>query len=234
MAYKALLADADGTLFDFHRGEREAITHTFTRFGIACTEENLALYRRANEAEWKRLEKGETTQQRLRTERFETFLRESGLKGDAEALSECFVESLGRQRFPLPGARAFLERISAKMPVILVTNGIARVQRSRFLNCELTPYLSGVVISEEVGQAKPHPAMVEEALRMAGIGDRRLAVLMGDSVTADIGAAKRAGVDSILFTNGAEPPVGHGATYAARTYTDAESVILGGASCLLP
>ena len=43
MPCRVLLADADGTLFDFHRGEAVAISETYRRFGIADTPENLAV-----------------------------------------------------------------------------------------------------------------------------------------------------------------------------------------------
>ena len=44
--------------------------------------------------------------------------------------------------------------------------------------------------------------------------------------TADIAAANAAGVESILFTEGKEPPEGHGATYVARTYREALDILL--------
>ena len=211
MPLRVLLADADGTLFDFHRGEAVAIGETFRRFGIPATPGNLATYSRVNRAQWLRLERGETTQQRLRVDRFTEFLRETRLDGDARALCDCFVELLGQQRYILPGAEDFCRAVSARMPIFLITNGISQIQRSRFGDCALTPYLSGMVISEEVGHAKPHPAMLYRALEMA---------------TADIAAANAAGIHSILFTEGQEPPEGHGATWVARTYQEALDILL--------
>ena len=82
-----------------------------------------------------------------------------------------------------------------------------------------------MVISEEVGHAKPHPAMLYQALEMAGCAPQE-AIVMGDSVTADIAAANAAGVESILFTEGKEPPEGHGATYVARNYREALDILL--------
>ena len=159
MSLRVLLADADGTLFDFHRGEAVAIGETFRRFGIPDTPGNLEIYSRVNHAQWLRLERGETTQERLRVDRFTDFLRETGLEGDAQALCDCYVELLGRQRYILSGAKEFCRAVSARMPIYLITNGISQIQRSRFGDCAITPYLSGMVISEEVGHAKPHPAM---------------------------------------------------------------------------
>lgn len=225
MSFRVLLADADGTLFDFARGEAVAIGETLRRFGLPDDAQTIALYARANDAQWKRLERGETTPERVRIDRFVDFLAQGGFEGDAHALCEDYVERLGRQRWVLPGAVALCRAVSARMPIYLVTNGIARVQRSRLHGCEIEPYLTGVVISEEVGAPKPDPRMLLEALRRAGCGPEE-AVLLGDSVTADIAAANRAGIASILFTGGRPAPEGHGATWTANTLEEACEYIL--------
>ena len=212
MKYRVLLADADGTLFDFHKGEAIAIADTFRHFGIPATPENIALYSEANDAQWKKLERGETTQAKLRVDRFVEFLRLTGLEGDPQALSEEYMQRLGQQRWPLPYSVELCREVSRHMPIYLVTNGIARIQRSRF-------------ISEEVGRAKPDPAMIFEGLRRAG-AEKEQAVLLGDSITADIGAANNAGIDSILFTGGKPAPENHGATWAVETLEEALGLIL--------
>lgn len=226
MKYRVLLADADGTLFDFHKGEAVAIAGTFERFGIAVTEENIAAYSRANDAEWKKLERGETTQKKLRLDRFVNFLNDIGFEADPQAMCDDYVHRLGQQRWPFAYAEELCRRVSRHMPIYLVTNGIAQVQRSRFGDCTLTPYVQGMVISEEVGASKPDPAMLLEALRQAGNIPVAQAILLGDSVTADIAAANNAGVSSILFTNGREAPLNHGATWAVKTLEEACELIL--------
>ncbi len=226
MRYDVLLSDADGTLFDFKAGEKNAIAAAFSAFGIPNTPENAALYHRVNDEQWKLLEQGKTTQQKLRVDRFRIFLEMTGYHADPQEMSACFVEQLGRQRILLEGAEDFCRRISQRMPIYLITNGIAAVQRSRFTGCVLSPYIAGLVISEEVGHAKPHPAMIHKAMELAGVTDPRRAVVLGDSITADIGAAVNAGVDSILFTNGGEAPMGHGASFVAGSYAEAEALIL--------
>jgi len=225
MKYRILLADADGTLFDFHKGEAIAIANTFTHFGFPVTEENIRLYSQANDAQWKKLERGETMQKQLRVDRFVEFLNLTGLQGDPEALSEEYMIRLGQQRWPLDGAVELCREVSRHMPIYLVTNGIARIQRNRLSDCVISPYVTDIVISEEVGKAKPDPAMLHEALRRAGLGIED-AVLLGDSVTADIAAANNAGIDSILITNGREAPENHGATWAVKTLEEATKWIL--------
>lgn len=223
MKYRVLLSDADNTLFDFDRGERQAIRQTFQSFGIPDTDENSRLYARHNLRQWKRLEAGETTQARLTVERFETFLQEIGSAADAVAMSVFYERRLMEQRFLMPGALAFCQQVSAAMPIYLVTNGIARVQHSRFDSSELRPCFAQILISEEVGFAKPDPRMLWRALQLAGIQPQQ-AVLLGDSVSADIQAARNAGIDSILLT--ATPDDPQGATYAVQNLEQAQRLIL--------
>lgn len=226
MKYQVLLCDLDDTLFDFHAGEAIAIRQTFAHFDIPATERNINAYLHANTVQWKMLERGETTQEKLRVDRFANFLKDVGLSHDANALSEDYILTLGAQCIPLTGAVELCEAVSQHMPIYLVTNGIARIQRSRIQGSPIEPYITGLIISEEVGRAKPDPAMVHEALRQAGVTDVRRAVMLGDSFTSDIGAAKNAGVDSILYTRGRKAPPGHGATYVASTLKKACSIIL--------
>lgn len=226
MKYQVLLCDLDDTLFDFHAGEAVAIRETFAHFDIPATEENISAYLCANTQQWKMLERGETTQDRLRVDRFANFLADVGIRRDANAMSEDYILTLGAQRIPLPGAVELCQSVSARMPIYLVTNGISRIQRSRMQGSPIEPYITGLIISEEIGKSKPDPAMVYEALRQAGVTDARRAVLLGDSITSDIGAAQNAGVDSILFTRGRKAPDGHGATYVASTLKKACRIIL--------
>lgn len=228
MKYSVLLCDGDDTLLDFQAAERAAFESTVEGCGLRYSEELLERYSRINLSHWKRLERGETTQERLRVERFADFLAEIGrTEMDATAMCLRFMNELGKQGVLLPGALDFCRRVSLRMPIVLVTNGIAQVQRQRFARCGLAPYIQSVVISEEIGSQKPEPEMVYEALRRAGGADPRRAVLMGDSVTADVAAARNASVDSILFTRGREPAQGHGATYVAQSFAQAEQILLG-------
>ncbi len=226
MSYKLLLADADGTLLDFEMSEKNAIAETFDSFCIPKTEEMIALYHEANRAQWERLERGETTQKQLRADRFADFIKLAGLHSDALEMSERFIYFLSRQSIMLSGAEDFCKTVSAVMPIVIVTNGISEVQRGRFKRSPLNKYISGLVISEEVGCSKPDARIAEEAMELAGCGDKRSAVLLGDSITADIRCALSAGIDSVLYTAGNEAPEGHGASYTAKDYAEALRIIL--------
>jgi HAD superfamily hydrolase (TIGR01509 family) len=69
----------------------------------------------------------------------------------------------------------------------------------------LTPLLDGIVISAEVGAAKPDPAIFERALAVAGARAEE-AVHVGDTPDVDVAGALAAGLRAIhLDRSGADP-----------------------------
>ena len=68
---KTIFLDLDDTILDFHRAEAQAIRKTLaTLLGEEPTEEVVQLYSAINNAQWKRLEKGELTIEEVKLVRF--------------------------------------------------------------------------------------------------------------------------------------------------------------------
>lgn len=200
MRYDVLLCDADNTIFDFEKAEENAFALTCAHVGLEASEEYLKIYSRINSALWKLLEKGGITQSVLRIRRFEEFVEAIGRPElDGAQMGDFFAQSLAQQSVPIDGAVEAVERWSRMLPVIIVTNGIARVQHGRMNGSAVKPFISGMVISEEVGAAKPDPRMLDIAMEMAGVKDKRRALMLGDSLSSDIAAAKNAGVDACWY-----------------------------------
>lgn len=213
MKYRYLLADNDNTLMDFTAAEHHALRATLLEAGLNPDEETCALYSRINDALWKALERGETTQKALKVERFRLFFEALGIQGlDAEEVAARYAQQLSTRADLLPGAMELLEAVHGKMKIALVSNGVSAIQRGRLSRCPFTPLLDAVIISEEIGVSKPDPRMVEIALEQLGCTDKREAVLLGDSLSADIPAANAAGVDSIFLSL-------HGKESDSPTYT---------------
>ncbi len=213
MRYRYLLADNDNTLMDFDRAEALALTQTLTDLGLPADEAVCRSYHAINDALWKALERGETTQQALKVERFRQLLAALGRQDiRAEDAAETFALHLGEHAELLPGALELLDGLRGRMKIALVSNGVSAIQRSRLQRCPFTPWLDAVIISEEVGVSKPDPAMIDIALAALGCEDKSQAVLLGDSLTADIPAAVGAGIDSIYLNR-------HDRASALPTYT---------------
>ncbi len=226
--YDLLLCDADNTIFDFEKAEELAFYDACAVAGLTATPELLHTYSVINQSLWELLEQGGITQSVLRVRRFELFLKEIGCDFDAATMATAFTDSLGRQGVPLPGAFEAVERWSALVPVIIVTNGISRVQHGRMDTCPIAPFLSGLVISEEVGVAKPHQKMLEIGMEMAGVSDKRRVLMLGDSLSSDIAAAANAGVDACWFNpKGAQNKKGLPVAYEIRSLDEVDAIIMG-------
>ncbi len=153
MKYKAVLLDADDTIFDFKASERSAFTRTAEHFGFSP--DLYPTYHRINDGLWKALERGEVTKDSLRVKRYELLSEEAGLSYDAKEVTEYYGDRLAEGYFLIDGAIELLEELRGKLAVYLCTNGVSEVQRSRIAGTGIAPYLDGVFISEELGAEKP-------------------------------------------------------------------------------
>lgn len=225
MKYRYLLVDNDNTLMDFNLAERKALTETLEACGLSADEETCTAYHHINDALWKALERGETTQKQLKVERFARLLnRLKRTDLSAEAVARRYSEQLSTHDDLLPGALELLEALQGRMKIALVSNGVSAIQRGRLSRSPILPLLDAVVISEEIGVSKPDPRMVEAALTALGCQDRSQAVLLGDSLTADIPAAIAAGLDSVYLDHhgrGSDLP-----TYIVTSLAEARALLL--------
>jgi len=213
--YRAISFDADDTLFDYPRAERAAVRACLREFRIPLgLGKFIASYRRHNKEVWQAFERGETDQATLRVQRFRLLAAEFGLPDlPVERLSAFYLEALADQPQLFPGALATVRALAKKYPLALITNGIALVQNKRFGASPITRYFRAVVISEEVGIAKPDPRIFAPALEAVGVAARDV-LYVGDSVTSDMAAARNAGMDFCwLNTEGKPVPAGHKARF---------------------
>lgn len=230
-AYSVLFADADNTLFDFTRAQAHAFRACMRTLGVEPDEAMIRRYSHINDTLWKAFERGETTQDRLRVDRFAQLLGECGLPGDAAQVAQTYTQMLAQCAFLMPDALAFVQRVSARVPVYLVTNGLADVQRGRLARSAIAPYIRDIVISQEVGAQKPDPRMLRAALARAGHPDPRTVLMLGDSLSSDIQGAINAGIDSCyLNPEGLALPAAPTPTYQVRTLPEAEAFFLPAAA----
>jgi 2-haloacid dehalogenase len=209
--YKAIFFDADDTLFDYPRAERAALQACLGEFRLRIELGIfLAAYRRHNRDMWQAFERGETDQATLRVERFRRLAVELDISDlPLDRVSTFYLEALSGQPHLLPGALVTVRALAKKFPLALVTNGIAAVQRPRFAASPITRHFQAVVISEEVGIAKPDPRIFAPALQKIGV-EARDVLYVGDSVTSDMAAARNAGMDFCWFNPDRIPvPAGH-------------------------
>ena len=196
MKYKAVLLDADDTIFDFKASERSAFTRTAEHFGFSP--ELYPTYHRINDGLWKALERGEVTKDRLRVKRYELLSEEAGLSYDPKEVTEYYSDRLAEGYFLMDGAIELLKALKGNMAVYLCTNGVSEVQRSRIAGTGIAPYLDGVFISEELGAEKPKKEFYDKVFALIPYKKSQV-IAFGDSPSSDIKGAAQCGIDSCIF-----------------------------------
>ena len=100
--YEILLFDADETLLDFKRSEREAVIDSLSFFGLPTTDEIVEKYSEINDGYWKMLERGEIEKSELYDARWQTFLEFYGFDGCcAKDISKLYVDNLTTKSYLL-------------------------------------------------------------------------------------------------------------------------------------
>ena len=201
-AYDWLLFDADGTLFDYDRAERTALARACAAAGLGFDDSLHGAYRTINRALWAELEFGRISPAALKVRRFELLLKQLGADLPAHEFSECYLDHLGRSADLVSGAEELLRDCSAHYRMALLTNGLSRVQRARLSCSSISDRFAAVIISEEIGAAKPEGAFFARAFEAIGSPGRRRALMIGDNWSSDICGAAAFGLDACWFNPG--------------------------------
>ena len=90
------------------------------------------------------------------------------------------------------------------MPVAIVTNGVAETQHGRFDASPIMPCVKHLVISGEVGCAKPDPRLIQRALSLLNVAPAH-ALMIGDGLYSDMLCANRARVDAYWYNPASLP-----------------------------
>ncbi len=205
MNYSWLMLDADGTLFDYDRAETLALSRSFEDLGLAFDPGYVPIYRDINDRLWKEFERGEVTQARLRIKRFEQLAEALRLDVDLPALSRRYLIRLAEGTVLIEGAEALLGTLHGRVGLLLITNGLTEVQRPRLMRSTIGHYFSHLIISEEVGAAKPHRPIFDVAFSYMSHPLREEVLIVGDSLTSDIQGGSDYGIDTCWYNPARRP-----------------------------
>ena len=227
MPYDIVLLDADATLFDYQKTEYAALRSTCEAFSIPFGEALLARYHVINDALWKAFERGETTQEQLRVERFQQLFSGQGISVDCAAFNRRYVQGLGEGTYLLDGALELCRLLHTKgLPLYIVTNGTVDTQKRRLAHSEIAPYITAMFISQEVGFQKPRREFFERVFAQIGNPDPDRIILLGDSLTSDMRGGRNAGIATCWFApEEAEDTVG--CDYRISRLMDFPAIVFG-------
>lgn len=194
--YSTVFIDADETLYDFELAEKNALARCFEDFQVELSKDVLSKYLEINKGLWVEIEKGTISQLELRTERFRRLFAYFGIYRHVERFSNRYLEWLGKGTQLLDGAEDLCIYLKSKYRLVVITNGIKEVQHPRIENSKLAPYFDAVIVSEDIGYAKPDVRLFDHAAALIELKDKAEVIMVGDSLSSDIQGGINFGIDT--------------------------------------
>ncbi len=200
MRYEVIIFDADETLFDFRKSERDAFKNTMLEFDIEYDENHhLKIYQSINTAIWKEFEEGLITQKELKVERFKRLSDKLNSEFDELEFAKSYMKHLANASFLYDESIQLVESLHKDYKLTIVTNGLKDVQDNRIRKSIIAKYFEDIVVSEEVEVSKPDPKIFEHALNNIKHTDKSKVLMVGDSLTSDIQGGINFGIDTCWY-----------------------------------
>ncbi len=189
--------DLDDTLLDHRAAERAALADCHATFNHHFNGHSLSViqdtYHAGNVPLWRKYAAGEIGREDVQRLRFERLCSTLSLDLDATLLGTTYLERYGAHWQWIPEAEAAFHAIADHYPVGLLTNGFVEQQQGKLARFPVLRERSeAVVISEEVGVMKPHPAIFAHATEQAGVEPHEI-LYVGDSLHSDVEGGRAAG-----------------------------------------
>lgn len=200
MMIKVIFIDIDDTLLDFSKCAKQSIANCFADFGADFHDYMFPVFEEINSGLWLQLEKGEITKKELYGKRWEVLLNKFGIKNiDGDLFEEHFLEHLSESAEKINGAEEILKYLSDKYKIYAASNGPHEQQLRRLKKSNLLKYFTEIFTSELLGVQKPEKAFYDLCFEKIGNINKDEAVLIGDSLTADIYGGNEYGLTTVWF-----------------------------------
>lgn len=190
--YQWILFDADGTLFHFD--DFSGLRHTFSLFGFQFTQQDYQIYQTTNKSLWIDYQNDQITAQQLQHKRFELWANK--LEVSPAKLNSIFLAAMAKICLPIDGALSLLSSLKNKVKLGIITNGFTELQRARLEHTGFKDYFEVLIISEQVGIAKPHRGIFDYALSLMENPKCNKVLMVGDNLDSDIIGGINAGLDT--------------------------------------
>lgn len=200
MSYKFLLFDLDHTLLDFAADEAAALTQLLEEAGVEDIDSYKSYYVPMNKALWDDLTAGRITKPELIRTRFAKLFEHFGQSVDGAFMAERYQHFLSQQGHVFEGARELLEDLRNQgYRLFAATNGVTFIQKGRLSQSGMGNYFEQIFISDEVGYHKPNKDFYDHISQVVDNFEIHQALMIGDSLSADIQGGINAGMDTAWF-----------------------------------
>ena len=202
MKYKAVIFDLDDTLFDRDAAQIRVVELIIKRFPHIFSGHSkkrvVEAFMESDRLSTVDFEAG-VPSDGLRQKRSRIFLQLLGIEeGDADAITDMYVKEYPVVNMPITGAVPLVKKVSKRLPVAVVSNGLPDAQYKKIRAIGLDGIFSSIIISEEIGIRKPDSRIFYYAADLLKIKPLEC-LYVGDSFTNDVVGAKSAGMQVCWF-----------------------------------
>ncbi|MDG1172152.1 MAG: YjjG family noncanonical pyrimidine nucleotidase [Polaribacter sp.] len=192
--------DLDHTLWDFEKNSDLTFQKIFKMNDLSVDLHSfLEVYRPLNFKFWKLYREEKVTKSELRYGRLKnTFDALNFPISDTliYLIADQYIEHLADFNHLFDGAIEILDYLNQKYTLHIITNGFEEIQTKKMINSKIYHYFEKVITSESVGVKKPNPKVFKHALEIANANIDQ-AIMIGDSIEADINGALGVGMKAI-------------------------------------
>lgn len=222
MNWDWILFDADETLFTFDAFG--GLQRMFLDYSVTFTAEDFQDYQAVNKPLWVDYQNGALSALHLQHQRFEGWSER--LSVPAGDLNAAFLNAMAEICVPLPGAVSLLNALKDKVKIGIITNGFTALQQIRLERTGLRDYFDLLVISEQVGVAKPDRKIFDYAFEQMGNPPLERVLMVGDTAESDILGGMNAGIATCwLNAHGRNLPEGIAPTWEVTSLSELERLL---------
>ena len=200
--YTTILFDADDTLLDFKKSEKESLTRVLTEFGMAVNETVASRYSEINASLWREFETGAITKEVIKRERYSRLFEEFGFDCPVSVMevNRRYLELLSESAYLIDGAVELCSTLKdSGYDLYIITNGIANTQKRRMQLSGMDKFFTHVFVSETMGSQKPFRDFFNFVFDSVPEKDKSRILVVGDSLGSDIKGAVDSGLDCVWF-----------------------------------
>lgn len=197
--YKALFFDLDDTLLCYDRCCRYALKIGLEALDIGYSEEVYAIFDDIAQRLFREQKEGKYTVAEVMDLYPVVFVRQMGFGPEKVGpFKHAFRSGWAVSHDLMPDVMETLEWCRGKFDMYIISNSFLWSQLSRLREAGIRDYFRDVYASDMIGYDKPDVRFFEEALRRSSLSASEVLVI-GDSLTADIAGAGKAGLDTCWY-----------------------------------
>ncbi|WP_162048305.1 pyrimidine 5'-nucleotidase [Vibrio taketomensis] len=201
MKYDWVLFDADETLFRFDAFKGMQLM--FERMGVEYTREDFEQYQKVNKPLWVDYQNGTISADDIKHIRFKSYAEQ--FNTTTLDMNSAFLDAMADICSMVPYARELLEALKGKAKLGIITNGFIELQDVRLAKMGLSDMFDHVIISEEVGIAKPDAGIFAHAMDKMGQPCKSRVLMVGDNLHSDVLGGVNFGIDTCWLNEASHP-----------------------------